>query len=152
VEPQILVVKLWSAVGRKSSSAPDLTSSYVTEWTSATSHYLNSSSSQMLVNHTESLPTEHTKSPRNRQWVQWHTMCMSRAAKPDFQNPLWYDNRMKSNIFNQSSKNTCSVTSLLSSNVHITRRVWKKAGCEVKCKLSWKTFQHPDLCVTYTVM
>jgi hypothetical protein len=31
-------------------------------------------------------------------------MCMSRAAKPDFQNPLWYDNRIKSNIYNQSLK------------------------------------------------
>jgi hypothetical protein len=29
------------------------------------------------------------------------TMCMSRPAKPDFQKPLWYDNRMKTKIFTQ---------------------------------------------------
>jgi hypothetical protein len=40
----------------------------------------------------------------NHVYVIWHTMCISRAAKPDFQSPLWYDNRMKSNIFNQSLK------------------------------------------------
>jgi hypothetical protein len=51
------------------------------------------------------------------------------------------------------SNNICSLryyTPTLSCSVHITRTFCKKTDCEMKCKFSQKTFQQPDLWVTYT--
>jgi hypothetical protein len=38
----------------------------------------------------------------------------------------------------------------LSCSVHVTRTVWKKTDCKMKCKFSRRTFQQPDLWATYT--
>jgi hypothetical protein len=51
------------------------------------------------------------------------------------------------------SNNICFLrkyTPTLSCSVHTTRTVCKKTHCEMKCKFSRKTFQQPDLWVTYT--